>query len=200
MLTKIPMSVAVKATAKAKAKKKSPTNKELFFPGKLYKLLLDPKSEGIICWMDHGRSWKIVDRKRIGGMLQKYFRHENVESFIRSVNGWGFKRIKTEGPDKNSYYHPYFLRGLPVLYQELQRLYNYGESLSLPDKPNLSETADSNPLPFDGIERDFQEALAYVHIPSATSSKFTMPLDHLVHEQPYQSTDGDGVTMPMPSF
>ena len=91
MLTKIPMSVAVKATAKAKAKKKSPTNKELFFPGKLYKLLLDPKSEGIICWMDHGRSWKIVDRKRIGGMLQKYFRHENVESFIRSVNGWGFK-------------------------------------------------------------------------------------------------------------
>ena len=75
---------------KSKAKKK-PANKDHLFPGKLYDLLCDPDSEGIIGWMDHGRSWKILDRERLGAMLERYFKHDHVESFIRSANGWGFK-------------------------------------------------------------------------------------------------------------
>ena len=75
---------------KSKATKKS-SNKDHLFPGKLYKLLDNPRHEDIIRWMDHGRSWKIVDRKMLGEALKKYWKHENVESFIRSANWWGFE-------------------------------------------------------------------------------------------------------------
>lgn len=82
--------IIIKA-AKAKAKKTS--SNKWFFPSKLYALLDDPRNYEIIRWMDHGRSWKIVDRKGLNGVLQKYFKHEseNGKSFIRSVNCWGFK-------------------------------------------------------------------------------------------------------------
>ena len=61
-----------------------------FFPSKLYKLLNEPRNHDIIRWIDHGRSWKIIKKERLSGVLKKYFKHGNVQSFIRSVNGWGF--------------------------------------------------------------------------------------------------------------
>jgi len=188
---------------KSKAKKK-PANKDHLFPGKLYDLLCDPDSEGIIGWTDHGRSWKILDRERLGAMLERYFKHDHVESFIRSANGWGFKRIKSDDPydpDKNSYYHPYFLRGLRVLYQstDCQRHYKNGQVLRLPYKPNLSELAKSNPLPLDGVRRSLNEALAYVHVPppppTASNSKSKSPKNHVLQKPP-KSTDANEATMP----
>eukprot|EP00956_Cyclotella_meneghiniana_P004270 scaffold5221_cov51-Cyclotella_meneghiniana.AAC.2 len=187
----------------SKAKKKS-ANKDHLFPGKLYDLLCDPDSEGIIGWMDHGRSWKILDRKRLGAMLERYFKHDHVESFIRSANGWGFKRIKSDDPydpDKNSYYHPYFLRGLRVLYQSVdcQCHYKNGQVLRLPYKPNLSKLAESNPLPLDGVRRSLNEALAYVHVPppppTASNSRSKSPKNHVL-QNPLKSTDANEAMMP----
>eukprot|EP00956_Cyclotella_meneghiniana_P023364 scaffold45430_cov76-Cyclotella_meneghiniana.AAC.1 len=90
---KIPKGKEDEPIIKAKAKKTPSSNKKWFFPSKLYALLDDPRNYEIIRWMDHGRSWKIIDRKGLNGVLQKYFKHEseNGKSFIRSVNCWGFK-------------------------------------------------------------------------------------------------------------
>jgi len=41
--------------------------------------------------------------------MSKYFAQTKYPSFIRQVNGWGFRRI-TQGADQNSYYHDFFLR------------------------------------------------------------------------------------------
>jgi len=42
-------------------------------------------------------------------------------SFVRQANGWGFRRFTT-GPNCNSYYHEYFLRGMPWLCKKMRRL------------------------------------------------------------------------------
>ena len=44
-----------------------------------------------------------------------------------------------------------------------------GNRPAILDNPNLSEIAKSNPLPLDGVARNFREALRYVHFPPATA-------------------------------
>mmetsp|Transcript_20266 Transcript_20266/g.49699 ORF Transcript_20266/g.49699 Transcript_20266/m.49699 type:complete len:269 (-) Transcript_20266:59-865(-) len=83
---------------------------QLNFPGKLDRILNTPEFDDIISWMPHGRSWRVMQQKRFEKeVLPVFFRHGNYSSFIRQVNGWGFRRIQS-GPDFNSYYHESFLR------------------------------------------------------------------------------------------
>ena len=78
----------------------------------------------------------------------KHFAHAKFESFNRSVNGWGFKRLLNPGPDCKSYYHECFFRGRPELTKLMQRLVNPGKRL--PDKagePDFYEISRKYPLP-----------------------------------------------------
>lgn len=62
------------------------------FPMKLHEIISKPEHRHIICWMPHGRSWKILDKGLLESVICKeYFNHESASSFNRSVNGWGFK-------------------------------------------------------------------------------------------------------------
>ena len=75
------------------------------FPTKLHTILSNPQYRNIISWLQHGRSWKVLDPKRFQEeIVPKYFRHRKLSSFMRQVNGWGFYRAN-EGVDHNSYYH-----------------------------------------------------------------------------------------------
>ena len=62
------------------------------FPVKLHQMLSDPSISEIIAWMPHGRSWKVfkVDAL-VNSVLPKYFSHTQYASFMRQVNGWGFR-------------------------------------------------------------------------------------------------------------
>jgi len=51
----------------------------------------------------------------------QYFAQTRYESFIRQVNGWGFKRMRREGADRSSYYHEHFLRGYPNMIDHMRR-------------------------------------------------------------------------------
>lgn len=53
-------------------------------------------------------------------VLPVFFRHSNYSSFVRQVNGWGFRRIQS-GPDFNSYYHESFLRDDREAHQSMRR-------------------------------------------------------------------------------
>ncbi|KAL3787279.1 hypothetical protein HJC23_004153 [Cyclotella cryptica] len=67
------------------------------FPMKLHGIVSNPAYRHIICWMPHGRSWKILDKELLASVVcKKYFNHDNFDSFNRSVNGWGFKVRKEE--------------------------------------------------------------------------------------------------------
>eukprot|EP00579_Thalassiosira_antarctica_P033099 CAMPEP_0201994892 /NCGR_PEP_ID=MMETSP0905-20130828/2573_1 /ASSEMBLY_ACC=CAM_ASM_000554 /TAXON_ID=420261 /ORGANISM="Thalassiosira antarctica, Strain CCMP982" /LENGTH=426 /DNA_ID=CAMNT_0048549939 /DNA_START=177 /DNA_END=1457 /DNA_ORIENTATION=- len=119
------------------------------FPAKLHAIVSNPNYQHIICWLPHGRSWKIVDKYLLTSVIiPQHFAHAKFESFNRSVNGWGFKRLLNPGPDCKSYYHECFLRGRPELTKMMQRLVNPGKRL--PDKsgePDFYEISKSFPLP-----------------------------------------------------
>lgn len=71
--------------------------------------------------MPHGRSWRVLKPREFEvKVIPTYFEHSKFSSFIRQANGWGFRRV-TQGRDRNSYYHPLFLRGLPHLCKQMKR-------------------------------------------------------------------------------
>ena len=75
------------------------------FPIKLHYILSNPKYDDCITWLPHGRSWKVLNQKRLENeVIPRYFRSEKFSSFMRQVNGWAFTRV-AQGPDINSYYH-----------------------------------------------------------------------------------------------
>mmetsp|Transcript_20243 Transcript_20243/g.31273 ORF Transcript_20243/g.31273 Transcript_20243/m.31273 type:complete len:550 (-) Transcript_20243:258-1907(-) len=95
--------------------------KEPPFPVKLHRILSNTEFQEYITWLPHGRSWRVLKPKAFEEkVIPLYFRHAKYASFMRQVNGWGFKRM-TQGPDHNSYYHEMFLRGLPNLCIKMQR-------------------------------------------------------------------------------
>jgi hypothetical protein len=62
------------------------------FPMKLHAIISNPEYQHIICWMPHGRSWKIIDKDKLASVVcYENFNHDSFGSFTRSVNGWGFK-------------------------------------------------------------------------------------------------------------
>lgn len=75
------------------------------FPAKMHSILSRPELRDVICWMPHGRSWKVLKPREFEiRVLPTYFEHAKFSSFIRQANGWGFRRLQ-KGPDRNSYYH-----------------------------------------------------------------------------------------------
>lgn len=91
------------------------------FPAKMHAILSRADLQDIIAWMPHGRSWQVLKPREFEvSVVPTFFSHSKYSSFVRQANGWGFKRI-SQGPDRGSYYHPKFLRGLPHLCKTLKR-------------------------------------------------------------------------------
>lgn len=122
--------------------------------------------------MPHGRSWRIlrpdVFEDRI---LPLFFCHCRLSSFMRQVNGWGFRRIK-HGPDYNSYYHERFLRGLTHLAESMRR-----ESVTAKSKgaegedepaPDLYKISGENPLPENPTLAEYRRKNAASSDPTAS--------------------------------
>ena len=75
------------------------------FPVKLYAILAQKEFQGIISWMPHGRSWKVLKPTMFETLVMPlFFEYSNYHSFNRLVNAWSFRRISA-GPDRGSYYH-----------------------------------------------------------------------------------------------
>mmetsp|Transcript_609 Transcript_609/g.1323 ORF Transcript_609/g.1323 Transcript_609/m.1323 type:complete len:496 (+) Transcript_609:226-1713(+) len=137
--------------------RKSSCNKATF-PTALFDILADPELDGIIAWLPHGRSWRLVDVDKFNEqVLSSYFNQSKYTSFIRQVNGWGFRRVQT-GPEANSYYHELFLRGKSNLLKFMRRqpasaTNSQGGSSAKSRKeregsdPDFYEMAETYPLP-----------------------------------------------------
>lgn len=96
--------------------------KEPPFPLKLHQILGNPEFAECICWNPHGRSWRILKPPVFEQLvIPLYFRHAKYASFMRQVNGWGFKRI-VSGNDHNSYFHELFVREYPQLCIKMKRI------------------------------------------------------------------------------
>lgn len=111
------------------------------FPVILHQILTKEELGHIISWLPHGRSWCILDRSQFErNVIPIYFDHGRYASFMRQVNYWGFSRVN-KGPDVESYYHEFFLRGLPHLCLKMKRPEKLNKSHSDKQKlPNLYNT------------------------------------------------------------
>jgi hypothetical protein len=118
------------------------------FPAKMHAMLSRDDLAEIICWLPHGRAWKVLKPREFELLvLPSYFEHSKFSSFIRQANGWGFRRINT-GRDRNAYYHPQFLRGLPHLCKGMKRP-GVAQKLHVnPDhEPDLYRISELHPVP-----------------------------------------------------
>jgi hypothetical protein len=95
------------------------------FPGKLYRLLVEAErngNENIISFTQDGRAFKIHSREKfITKVSPTYFRQAKISSFVRQLNFYGFEKV-SQGPNRGSFSHPFFIRENPELLMKIQRI------------------------------------------------------------------------------
>ncbi|XP_019713694.1 heat shock factor protein-like [Hippocampus comes] len=100
------------------------------FLGKLWTLVEDPDTDPLICWSPSGTSFHVYDQGRFSKeVLPKFFKHNNMASFIRQLNMYGFRKVvhmeqggllKPERDD-TEFQHPFFVRGQESLLEHIKR-------------------------------------------------------------------------------
>ncbi len=61
--------------------------KEPPFPVKLHRILSNSEYNDVICWLPHGRSWRVLKPKAFEeNVIPVYFRHAKYASFMRQVS------------------------------------------------------------------------------------------------------------------
>uniref|UniRef100_A0A8C2KTQ0 Heat shock transcription factor 1 n=1 Tax=Cyprinus carpio TaxID=7962 RepID=A0A8C2KTQ0_CYPCA len=100
------------------------------FLTKLWTLVEDPDTDPLICWSPNGNSFHVIDQGRFSKeVLPKYFKHNNMASFVRQLNMYGFRKVvhieqgglvKPE-KDDTEFQHPYFIRGQENLLENIKR-------------------------------------------------------------------------------
>ncbi|XP_066570814.1 heat shock factor protein 3 isoform X2 [Amia ocellicauda] len=90
------------------------------FISKLWMLVDNQGTNEVICWSLNGLNFRILDEERFTkDILPKYFKHNNLSSFVRQLNMYGFRKvISIEGglvkPKQHTaleFHHPHFQRG-----------------------------------------------------------------------------------------
>uniref|UniRef100_A0A8B9SUE4 HSF-type DNA-binding domain-containing protein n=1 Tax=Anas platyrhynchos TaxID=8839 RepID=A0A8B9SUE4_ANAPL len=100
------------------------------FLTKLWTLVEDPDTDPLICWSPSGNSFHVFDQGQFAKeVLPKYFKHNNMASFVRQLNMYGFRKVvhieqgglvKPE-KDDTEFQHPYFIRGQEHLLENIKR-------------------------------------------------------------------------------
>ncbi|XP_018654583.1 putative heat shock transcription factor [Schistosoma mansoni] len=100
------------------------------FLTKLKLLVDDEETNELIYWDPHGTSFHIRDGNRLAKeLLPLYFKHNNLSSFIRQLNMYGFRKINRVDPslplksdtEDMEFSHPYFIRNKDILLSKIQR-------------------------------------------------------------------------------
>ncbi|XP_044516532.1 heat shock factor protein 4 isoform X2 [Gracilinanus agilis] len=100
------------------------------FLTKLWTLVGDPETNHLICWSPNGASFHVRDQGRFSKeVLPKYFKHNNMASFVRQLNMYGFRKVVNieQGgllkPDRDDteFQHQCFLRGHEHLLEQIKR-------------------------------------------------------------------------------
>ncbi|KAL7430267.1 hypothetical protein ACHAXM_002097 [Skeletonema potamos] len=92
-------------------------NQAKTFPQVLQEILTTPEYQSIAHWLPDGLSFIIADKQRFSDeILPKYFREALFRSFVRKLNRWGFRRVKSRGKGgESSFAHNNFVREKPLL-------------------------------------------------------------------------------------
>ncbi|XP_018573160.1 heat shock factor protein isoform X2 [Anoplophora glabripennis] len=99
------------------------------FLGKLWKMVNDPATDHLICWSPAGNSFIIQNQAQFWyELLPLYYKHNNMSSFVRQLNMYGFHKMSTvengtmdADKDENQFYHPYFQKDQPEILVNIKR-------------------------------------------------------------------------------
>lgn len=91
-------------------------------------MINDPQCDDLIAWSENGQSFIIMDPTKFSQELSKYFKHNNLSSFIRQLNMYGFRKvaaIENSGLHPMSedlhFYHSDFVRDRPDKLEAIKR-------------------------------------------------------------------------------
>ena len=74
-------------------------------------------------WLPHGRAFKIHNRRRFTvEVIPRFFKQSTFGSFSRQLRMYGFERLNQKQMDRGAYFHEAFLRGMPPLCTNIQKL------------------------------------------------------------------------------
>ncbi|XP_057208870.1 heat shock factor protein 2 isoform X2 [Triplophysa rosa] len=100
------------------------------FLTKLWTLVEDTDTNEFICWSQEGNSFLVLDEQRFAKeILPKFFKHNNMASFVRQLNMYGFRKVmhietgivKQERDGPVEFQHPYFKHGQDDLLENIKR-------------------------------------------------------------------------------
>ncbi|KAM6915000.1 heat shock factor protein 2 [Xenentodon cancila] len=100
------------------------------FLTKLWTLVEDEDTNEFICWSQEGNSFLVLDEQRFAKeILPKFFKHNNMASFIRQLNMYGFRKVmhmdtgivKQERDGPVEFQHHYFKHGQDDLLENIKR-------------------------------------------------------------------------------
>lgn len=120
------------------------------FLGKLWKMVNDPKTENLICWGKDGKTFIIRNEIQFWRtLLPLYYKHNNMSSFIRQLNMYGFHKISllngsvTNDKIEFEFIHPCFQRDEPGLLKNIKRKVTNPSKYGSPEK---TVPEDANPV------------------------------------------------------
>lgn len=99
------------------------------FLTKLWTLVEDEKNSELIAWDQSGFSFHVYDQTRFAReILPRYFKHNNMASFIRQLNMYGFRKVNSidHGSLRNEkedleFHHPYFIKDKEQFLEYIKR-------------------------------------------------------------------------------
>lgn len=100
------------------------------FLSKLWTLVEDSDTNEFITWSQNGQSFLVLDEQRFAKeILPKYFKHNNMASFVRQLNMYGFRKVvhadsgvvKQERDGPVEFQHPFFVHGQDELLENIKR-------------------------------------------------------------------------------
>lgn len=125
------------------------------FLNKLWQLVNDQANRALVSWSGQGRSFIVHDQVKFAkAILPNYFKHQKMNSFIRQLNMYGFKKVPklNEGTlhaaesDQIEFANEFFIRNEPDLLAKIKRKDAKRSGIGLPSREETKAGVDNEAL------------------------------------------------------